>query len=208
MQQHSKVHTVHSSPAAELQPPRSLLIKQEAVATYHGTSTAELAARALEVTLLWCLGILRHRSSCDFFVYTVTLRLLQAALSLTAWCESLWCSANCQYIRYWADVYVHSIVHTVLAHMCVCVSPSSSLFAAASVISVEALGDCADIWLSVHPDLSQNPLPLLQPLGPIQLWQHTYTQENSETHSYCCLFTLPSNYCCIYYAIFIWHPCS
>lgn len=38
-----------------------------------------------------------------------------------------------------------------------------------SVISVEALCDCADVGLPVHPDLSQNPLALLQPLGSVQL---------------------------------------
>ena len=29
-----------------------------------------------------------------------------------------------------------------------------------SVISVEALSDCADVRLSIHPDLSENPFPL------------------------------------------------
>lgn len=38
-----------------------------------------------------------------------------------------------------------------------------------SVISVQALSDGADVRLPVHPDLTQDPLTLLQPLGPVQL---------------------------------------
>ena len=37
-----------------------------------------------------------------------------------------------------------------------------------SVVSVEALGDRADVWLSIHPDLPQDPLSLLQ-AGPLPL---------------------------------------
>lgn len=48
------------------------------------------------------------------------------------------------------------------------------LFDFVSVISVEALCDCADVGLPVHPDLSQNPLTLLQPLGSVQLWWCTH----------------------------------
>lgn len=36
-----------------------------------------------------------------------------------------------------------------------------------SVVSVEALGHGADVGLSVHPDLPENPLSLLQALGSV-----------------------------------------
>lgn len=57
------------------------------------------------------------------------------------------------------------------------------LFGFVSVISVEALCDCADVGLPVHPDLSQNPLTLLQPLGSVQLWwctHDTHTQKQNK----------------------------
>lgn len=34
------------------------------------------------------------------------------------------------------------------------------MFDYASVISVQALSDCTDVWLAVHPDLSENPFAL------------------------------------------------
>lgn len=71
----------------------------------------------------------------------------------------------------------HCSFHTVFVHLCVhlFIRPSAStasafplsasqsvlVFASVSVISVEALSDCADVWLTVHPDLPENPFPLL-----------------------------------------------
>lgn len=115
-------------------------------------------------------------------IYTVE-GLLPAVLSMTVSQESLWFSTVSASVQ-WADGYS---CHTVFIHLCsywftfrpsVCISLfppvfvfcffSSlylslhiSLFIVISVISVEALSDCTDVRLSVHPDLPEYPLPLL-----------------------------------------------
>lgn len=56
-----------------------------------------------------------------------------------------------------------------LTSACRHVCPHLLLFDLSSVVSVEALRNRADVWLSIHPDLSENPLTLFKPLGPVQV---------------------------------------
>lgn len=57
---------------------------------------------------------------------------------------------------------VNLFIHLLATCLPVCphVLLTICLFDYASVISVEALSDGTDVWLSVHPDLSENPFTL------------------------------------------------
>lgn len=60
-----------------------------------------------------------------------------------------------------------------LISACQYIRPHLLLFDSCSVVSVEALSNGADVRLSIHPDLSENPLTLFKPLGPVQVWSRT-----------------------------------
>lgn len=68
-----------------------------------------------------------------------------------------------------------------LLWFCLISHPHPLLFAYRSVISVEALSNCADVWLSIHPDLSENPLTFFKPLSLVQLWPCTHRKKTKQT---------------------------
>ena len=103
--------------------------------------------------------------------------------------------ASCQYIIPTSS-WLQPVIICLPMHLHVLlfsVSLSLLLFTFASVVTVEALSDRTDVWLSVHPDLSEDTFTLFQPLGPVQLWRHKHTE--SLKHSHTLSIPKPSRLC-------------
>lgn len=116
-----------------------------------------------------CIGGLSHHSSYVFLVVYTAEGTPGSAVSYSLIWKSLFGGVQTalptrRFMFTSSSVFsfVYLLVHLlpICCPVYLCVRLTICLSDYVSVISVEALSDCADVWLSVHPDLSENPFPL------------------------------------------------